>query len=217
MNHQRKIIPALRFNLLTSLYDPLMRLTMRESTFKNRLIRETAVTEGQRILDLGCGTATLTIQLKMRCPEARIIGVDGDAHALALAKRKAKRDNVHLELDEGDATALPYADGRFDKIVSSLLFHHLSPTGKRLALKEALRTLTPHGELFIADWGKPNSWIARAAFWGVQILDGFSNTADNVAGRLPSMIENAGFESVYVFDEVSTIFGTLALVHARKP
>lgn len=59
----RDFIPALRFHWLTSLYDPIIRRTMRESTF-NKLIKQTQIEPGQQVLDLGCGTGTLTLLLK---------------------------------------------------------------------------------------------------------------------------------------------------------
>ena len=58
---RHEYVPALRYDWLTSLYDPLLRWTVRESAFKRRLVQQARIHERHRILDLGCGTATLTL------------------------------------------------------------------------------------------------------------------------------------------------------------
>ena len=57
----------------------------------------------------------------------------------------------------------------------------------------------------------------RLAFVGVQLLDGFATTPDNVTGVLPDLLWLAGFEKVEITSEYSTLFGTLSLYRARKP
>lgn len=105
---QSNYIPALRFAWLTSLYDPLIRWTMREAVFKPRLIDQAHIQPGHHVLDLGCGTATLTILIKERHPDAYVIGLDGDPRVLALAKTKLVDAGVTIPLDQGLAFALPY-------------------------------------------------------------------------------------------------------------
>ena len=65
-------IPALRLDWLTPLYDPVIRWTLRESTFKQRLVQEAGIGRGQRILDVGCGSGTLTLLVKRTCPDAEV-------------------------------------------------------------------------------------------------------------------------------------------------
>jgi hypothetical protein len=57
----------------------------------------------------------------------------------------------------------------------------------------------------------------RALFVGVQLLDGFESTRDNVAGRLVPLFEQAGFVEVTATQAFNTMFGTLALYRATKP
>mgnify|MGYP001577116939 FL=1 len=77
--------------------------------------------------------------------------------------------------------------------------------------------LRPDGELHIADWGKPQNGLMRAAFYLVQNLDGFETTADSVKGLLPVLMHEAGFEDVRQTDQFATVLGTLCLYRARKP
>ncbi len=74
--NRHKYIPAMGFDWLTPLYDIIMPPVMRESTIKPRLVEQMKVKKGHRILDLGCGTATLTIMIKKAQPEAEMIGLD---------------------------------------------------------------------------------------------------------------------------------------------
>ncbi len=181
----REFIPALRFHWLTGLYDPIIALTTRESVFKDRLIELANFRYGARVLDVGCGTGTLAIRLKQKRDDVVVSGIDGDNAVLARAKKKAAKFGVNIQFDQGLSFALPYADATYDQIVSTLFFHHLLWDDKIATLKEALRVLKPGGHLHIADWGKATSPMMRILFYGVQLLDGFKTTADNVEGRLP--------------------------------
>lgn len=119
-------VPALGFRSLTRFYDPILRLTLREDKFKTLLVQQAAVHAGQRVLDLGCGTATLTIMLKQACPGAVIVGLDADPDALEIARKKVSEAGVEVELREGTAFEPPFGAKSFDRVVSSLVFHHLS-------------------------------------------------------------------------------------------
>ena len=121
-----------------------------------------------------------------------------------------------MSFDKGSATSLPYADARFDRVVSTLFFHHLTGEAKSLALSEVHRVLKPEGELHIADWGKPTGIVMRLLFYPVQWLDGFATTQDNVEGRLPELMEAAHFEEVQTGKAINTVFGTVALYSAAK-
>lgn len=79
---------------LTSLYDPAMRWLLRESVVKNRLVEQGNVEKGQRVLDLGCGTATLAIIIKKARPGADVIGIDGDRNILRIAEAKTRKQGL---------------------------------------------------------------------------------------------------------------------------
>ena len=139
------------------------------------------------------------------------------AEALNLARTKLEEAGIEVQLDQGLASALPYADESFDRALSSLFFHHLPSELKLEAMREVLRVLRPGGEFHIADWGKPTSPVMRLAFVAVQLLDGFATTTDNVRGLLPDLLGLAGFEKVETTNSYSTLLGTLSLYGARKP
>ncbi len=212
----RTYLSALRFPALTRIYDPVIRATTREGRFKKMLVEQAAAEPGHRILDLGCGTGTLAIKVKRRQPDAEVVGLDADPEMLGRARAKAVEAGVELQLDEGFSTELPYEDGSFDRVLSTLFFHHLDPEPKRQTAREIARVLRKGGELHVADWGEPADPVMAAAFLSIRLLDGFENTAENVHGELPRIFEEAGLQKAEQTDRLRTVFGTLALYRASR-
>ena len=145
------------------------------------------------------------------------MGVDVDSAVLSLAARKAEQAAVSVQFDEAMSYDLPYSDAHFDRVVSSLFFHHLSWEDKGRTVQEIYRILRPGAQLHVADWGKATNIVTRGLFVSIQLLDGFKNTQDNVTGKLIELFEHVGFVEVSQRQTFSTIFGTMALYSADKP
>src|SRR3954465_15785716 len=75
---RQQFVPALRFDALTRVYDPIVALTSREGGFKRRLLEHARIKDGESVLDLACGTGTLAIEIKKDHPKAKVSGLDGD-------------------------------------------------------------------------------------------------------------------------------------------
>jgi ubiquinone/menaquinone biosynthesis C-methylase UbiE len=206
-----KFIPALRYDWLTPYFDVIIRRTMPESRFRRALVRQADIQPQQQVLDFGAGTASLSLLAKQLAPESAITGVDIDERISAIARRKVDRAGAAIRIDTYDGTTLPYADDSFDKVISSLVFHHLTRAHKKRALAEIRRVLKPGGELHVADWGKARSVAGRILYLIVQVFDGFETTTDNVNGMLPALIEEAGFVDVEETRTFATVYGTLSL------
>jgi ubiquinone/menaquinone biosynthesis C-methylase UbiE len=217
MTRNGAYVPALGYDRLTALYDPVVRVTTREATFKRRLLAQAGVAAGERVLDLACGTGTLAVRVKREEPTAEVTGVDGDPAVLRRAKAKAAEAGLAIAFDEGRADALPYRDDSFDKVLSTLFFHHLDRPTKERTAREIARVLRPGGELHLADWGRPAGPLARALFLPVRLLDGLDNTRDNVEGRLPELLAAAGLEQAWERGSLGTPLGTMRFVSARAP
>lgn len=213
---QTKFIPALRFKWLTGLYNPLVSFTMPEIKFKAALINQAGVKPEDKVLDFGVGTATLSLLLNKKHPECSIEGVDVDEQVLKIARKNVHKAKAEIVLSKYDGLQLPYSDNSFDKVITSLVFHHLDRRQKINSFKEIRRILKTGGELHIADWGKPANITMRLAFYFVQFLDGFKTTNDNVKGLLPSYMEEAAFINIGSTRSFNTIFGTLWLYKGIK-
>jgi cyclopropane fatty-acyl-phospholipid synthase-like methyltransferase len=209
-------IPALSYDWLTFLYDPVVRLTTREAAFKAALLSHARIQSGQHVLDLACGTATLTIAMKQAYPQATVVGIDGDPTILRRAQTKAQRAGVAVKFDEGLSYELPYTDASFDRVLSSLFFHHLTRENKLRTFAEVRRVLKPGGQFHVADWGAPHNALMKLASQGIVWLDG-ATTRDNFAGRLPEFIQQSGFEGVGETQNFNSLFGTIRLHKAHKP
>lgn len=210
-------VPALGWHWLTPCYDAVVQVTTRERRFKQALIKQACFEPGQRVLDLACGTGTLTIWIKQHQPDVQVIGVDGDPAILSRASRKAQQAKVAVRFDQALSYRLPYPAAHFDRLVSSLFFHHLTWEDKERTALELLRVLKPGAALHVADWGRADNALMRGLFVAVQLLDGFKNTQDNVAGKLPALFEAAGFVEVQQRQTFHTMLGTMALYSAVKP
>ena len=214
--HEERYIPPLRYHWLTRFYDPIVRLTTRENTFRRALLQQVAPRPHDQVLDLGCGTATLAIALAKIYPLAAVTGLDADTQALVIARDKTRQAGVAVNFERGSSSRMPFSDASFDRVVSSLFFHHLTPREKSATLAEVKRVLKPGGELHIADWGKPANMLMRAVFLTVQLLDGFETTDDSVHGRLPEVIGAAGLTDVRQTAAINTPLGTMALYRTVK-
>lgn len=217
MKEKKEFIPALRFDWLTKIYDPLIQATMPEDKFKSALIEQASINENDYVLDFGCGSLTLSVMAKKKVPEAYVHAVDVDDKILKIASEKQKLSGEEIFIQRYEGRILPYSSHTFDRVISSLVFHHLDKDQKLNSLYEIYRVLKPGGELHIADWGKAKNMLMRCAFLGVQLLDGFKTTSDNVRGLLPEYIDKAGFKEVIEMKQFQTIFGTLSFYKGIKP
>jgi ubiquinone/menaquinone biosynthesis C-methylase UbiE len=213
----KHFVPAAGWRRWSGLYDATIAATMRESLFRGRLAEQVLadLSPGSEIVDVGAGTGTLAIALAAAAPTARVIGVDPDPEVQAIAKGKDGSEGVQWLAGFGDG--LPLADGGCDRVVMSLVLHHLDAAGKRAALSEAHRVLRPGGRIHIADWGRAQDPLTRSTFFVLQMIDGFPGTRDHVAGRLPSFVEAAGFSQPRRHDRLRTAWGSLELLSAERP
>jgi ubiquinone/menaquinone biosynthesis C-methylase UbiE len=212
-----RYVPALGHGRLTPFYDVVVAMTTRERRFKHALIDQARLEPGLRVLDLATGSGTLALWMKQYQPTLDLSAVDADPTILAIARRKAAKANAEIQWLQAMSTEIPFPALHFDRVVSSLFFHHLTWEDKVRTAREVFRVIKAGGELHVADWGRPQGPLMRGLFLGIQLLDGFDNTRDNVAGRLVPLFEQAGFVEVTATQAFNTMFGTLALYRATKP
>ena len=205
-------IPALGIRALTPFYDFIQRWVVRDTRFKSRLIEQAQIQAGHRVLDLGCGTGTLALMVKRSQPDAEVVGLDADPQMLKVAFTKAARETIPVTFDQGMAFSLPYPDASFDRVLSSLMIHHLKTPEKQKTAREIYRILKPGGQLHVIDFGKPRTFYGKLVG---RFLHGFEEANDNIDGRLPEIFEEAGLR-VWEAGDFMTFFGSLTFLYGEK-
>ena len=141
---------------------------------------------GDAVLDVGCGTGTLAMEVARRVGRAgSVAGVDPGTEQIARARAKAARRNVPIEFQIGVIEHLAFPDQTFDVVLSTLMMHHLPDDLKRQGLAEIARVLKPGGRLVIADFKRKQERQA------VRFHAGGSSMQD-----LAALVKEAGFEQV---------------------
>lgn len=214
MGSDNKYIPALSYEWLTLVFDPIIRFTMPELEFKQQLIREAKIESGYKILDVGCGTGTLLALIKKIHQDAEVRGLDGDKKVIELAKKKLSGLNLDIPIDLGYSYKLPYEDNSFDRVLSTLMIHHLTTEDKLRTFQEIYRVLRPGGEFHLADFGIPATTLTKLVSL---IIRHFEEVADNFDGKVPPLIKNAGFNKVDETGKYNSLYGTVVLLKAIKP
>ena len=208
----RHFVPAAGADWLLPLYDPFTRLLGTASALA-RLVEQAELRAGQRVLDLGCGTGATTLVAKRAQPGIDIVGLDPDAKALARATRKAARDRLAIDFQQGFGDALPFADGSFDRVLSSFMFHHLESGQKPGVLREVRRVLRPGGRLHLLDFGGAGhglgAFVARLVHREESLR---SNTEDGLAERM----RECGFAQAEEVEQRSSLVGSLAYFRAQR-
>ena len=188
-------VPALSFEPLTPLYDALTTVMGYGSSFTAKVLDAAAMRDSEVLLDVGAGTGSLLLLAKRRYPSSRVIGIEPDARMVQRARDKIERADLEVELIPAGAEALPLPAASVDLVVSSLVFHHLPLAAKVEAVTEIRRVLKPGGRFLLADFGPPDTPWPRIFFALVRILrvPEASTLRDNVEGKLPDILAEAGF------------------------
>ena len=205
-------IPALSYRFLTPFYDFIQRYIVRDVRYKTLLIQQADIQPGQQVLDLGCGTGTLAIMAKQAQPSAEVTGLDADSDMLKVARYKSGERKAHVKFDVGFTNKLPYPDASFDRVLSSIMIHHLKTPDKETTAREVFRVLKPGGRLHIIDFGKPYTWYGKLLG---PFLHKFEEANDNIDGKLPEIFGAPGLKTDIV-GHFWTFFGDLAFLKGVK-
>ena len=207
----RKYIPALSFRWLTPLYDAIFEGPLSIASLRRGLLAQMGDLTDKKILDVGTGTGTMAVMVKQAFPSAEVVGLDGDPQILEIARSKAQSLGIEIQFDQGMSFELPYLDGSFDVVLTSMMLHHLTREDKQSTAREMYRVLRPGGKLFGADFAAPRSAFGRALR---PLTRRFERAAENVDGLLPSMFRTAGFHD---YIETQRYFlGSISLFQGSK-
>ena len=207
MTSERRYLPAAGHDVLLPLYDPIVRM-FGFSKALEALLAQAELKPHHRVLDVGCGTGTLAVAIAQRLPVVAVTGLDPDPRALARARDKALRAGVAVTFEQGSGTALPYPDASFDRVFSSMMFHHLAKDDRSKVLAEIRRVLAPGGRLEFLDFASGSHGFLAQVLHGHRPLPAEGD--DRLAGRL----REAGFAQSQRVGDRDTLFGRIAFYQA---
>ena len=175
----------------------------RGDSYRRGLLDLAGVEAGDRVLDVGCGPGRLVLAACERVGRSgEAYGVDPAAEMVALATHKAAKAGLSARFLQAAAEELPFDDGYFDVVTSSLVIHHLPGDDlKRRALGEMRRVLGEGGRLLVVDFTVPDSGPLRplARLLGAHM---HACTIDNY----PELMEGAGLAPVEVGEAGFKVF-----------
>jgi len=163
------------------------------------LIRFGGLSDGDRVLDVGCGTGSLVFALSKIANVAEASGVDLVEPYVAFAS--AKNTDPRITFKQADACALPFRDNSFDRAFSMLVLQFI-PDGSR-AVAEMRRVVRPGGTITAAVWDEYSG------------LPHFRMLVDTAAVLDPS-IERPLFRPLNAPDEMATLWRELGLLDVEQ-
>lgn len=197
-------------------YDLATRLLFlgKEQAIRDMTLGLAQIKPGEVVLDVGCGTGSLTIGAKERVgPTGEVYGIDAAPEMIEVSRRKARHMATQLGVDvdfrAGLIEDIPFPDDQFDLVLSSLMLHHLPLDLKGRGFLEIGRVLKPGGRFLAVDFSPPTKgWLGHLATH----LFGHSMEVGSLYG-LTAMLEEAGFSEV---EAGTTQFKFIAFLRGRK-
>ena len=187
-NTTKKGIPIKAGALLYDLYAPT-----EKSRYREKIINYAELQSGERVLEVGCGTGTLSLMAKRRVDDGEVIGLDLSPKMVKQAEKKSEKYKLDVKFIEGSIDNIPFPDNYFDVVLSSWMFHHLPIKIKREGLKEIHRVLKKGGRFLFFDFSKPGNVI------GYMITPLFIWTdflRVHIFGDITSYFKESGFQDI---------------------
>jgi len=178
----------------------------RPRAFRRRLLAPARLQPGESVLDVGCGTGSLALEAK------RIVGPGGDVHGIdaspemiARASRKARRSGLQVNFRISPAQAIPFLDGRFDVVSTTLMLHHLPRNSRVECAREMHRVVRQGGRVLAVDFDERE---------GHGPLGHFVRHGNVKAQEIAALLADAGLQ---VVDHGAVGFRSLRYVLATRP
>jgi ubiquinone/menaquinone biosynthesis C-methylase UbiE len=146
-------------------YDSYMsKVTLgREQALREMTVDLAQVKPGDSVLEIGCGTGSLTLAAKRRAGSTgEAFGVDLIPGMITASQKKAAQASEQISFQPGSIDNLPFPDNRFDVALCSFMIFHMSEDTRRKGMGEIWRVLKPRGRLLILDMAAPTQPVQKA-------------------------------------------------------
>ena len=194
-------LPAAGRDYLLPFYDVMTKL-MGVGKVHRELVEHADLRDGHRVPEVGAGTGNLSVLAKRTAPGIALTATDPDPRALRRARRKTK----DVTFERAFIQDLPYEDASFDRVLSSLMLHHLGDDLKATALAEVRRVTAPGGTLTVADLvGDGHGFAGHKAM-----------SQASFAEDVPALLLDAGFSAAEEVGRRSSRIGTIAFWRGER-
>lgn len=184
-----------------------------ENKIGQKVISLLDIKGNEQVLDLGCGTGTLTIEAgKQLSKGGRIVGIDAASKMIKVARKKVI--NIpNVSFDVCAAERLIYLDNSFDCAISTFFFHHIDIDLKIATLNEIWRILKIGGKAVIVDVDIPYSLFGKICAWSGYLLFQQNQIKENIRGKLRDAISLSSFEG---FKIIRSDMGYITTFYLQK-
>ncbi len=178
---------------MVSTYDAYMqKVTLgRELVLRKRTVDLAQIKPGDCVLEIGCGTGSLTLAAKRQTgPAGKVFGIDVIPGMIETSRQKAKEAHLDITFQLGSIDNIPFSENAFDAVMCSFMIFHMSDETRQKGLVEIYRVLKSGGHLLILDLMMPSQLLPRAI--ATRLL-GFQSP--DLRQLIPA-VENAGFSNL---------------------
>jgi ubiquinone/menaquinone biosynthesis C-methylase UbiE len=154
-SQMEKIVPT---------YDAYMRkMTFgKENALREETVRLAEVKPGDYVLEVGCGTGTLTLAAKRQAgATGKVYGIDIIPGMIELSQQKAAQAKEEITFQLGSMDDIPFPDNYFDVVLGSFMIFHMSDATRQKGMAEVQRVLKPGGRLLVLDLALPKPPLQR--------------------------------------------------------
>jgi ubiquinone/menaquinone biosynthesis C-methylase UbiE len=169
------------------------------------------VKPGDCVLEVGCGTGTLTLAAKRQAgPSGKVLGIDVIPGMIELCQRKAAQANLDVTFQLGSIDDIPFSANQFDVVMCSFMIFHMSEMVRRKGIIEIHRVLRPQGRLLVLDLALPTHPLPRVI---AQAL--FGSMLQHDLRELLPLMEASGFSDVEIAQARFRVLGLSILAFVR--
>ena len=198
---------------MVSSYDTYMRrVTLgREQVLRDVTVDLAQVKPGDSVLEVGCGTGTLTLAAKRKAgPTGKVCGIDVIPGMLEVSRRKAAQANLEVAFQPGSIDDIPFPGNQFDAVMGSFMIFHMSEPVRRKGIAEIYRVLKPGGRLMVLDMALPPQPLPRAI---AGLL--FGGMMEHDLRELIPLMESVGFSNIETGRAGFRVLGLSVLGYVR--
>jgi ubiquinone/menaquinone biosynthesis C-methylase UbiE len=186
-------------------YDSYMKkITLgRENSLREMTVNMAQVKSGDYVLEVGCGTGTLTLAAKQQAGQSgKVFGIDIIPEMIEISQQKAAQAKLDVTFQLGSINNIPFPENQFDVVICSFMIFHMSEGVRRKGIAEIYRVLKPQGRLMVLDLALPTHPVSRVI---AKVLLGFMLKHD--LKELLPMMESSGFSGTQISQAKYRVFG----------